>query len=150
VSTTAKATSTSASSPAASPLSFCPAARTKFQYFGVNESGAEFGEGNLPGTLGKDYIWPTTSSIDAFMNQGMNFFRVPFLWERLSPNGMTGAFDQTYLADLTSLVNHITGKGGFVAIEPHNYFRYSKLHLRDISLTQIDHIHHRGSTRQCG
>jgi endoglucanase len=29
-----------------------------FKWFGVNESGAEFGAGNLPGTLGKDYTWP--------------------------------------------------------------------------------------------
>jgi len=31
-----------------------------FQFFGVNQSGAEFGNGNLPGTLNKDYIWPPT------------------------------------------------------------------------------------------
>lgn len=29
-----------------------------FKWFGVNESGAEFGQGNIPGTLGKDYTWP--------------------------------------------------------------------------------------------
>lgn len=29
---------------------------SKFQFFGVNESGAEFGNGNLPGALGTDYI----------------------------------------------------------------------------------------------
>ena len=32
----------------------------KFTYFGVNESGAEFGNGNLPGQLNKDYTWPLT------------------------------------------------------------------------------------------
>ena len=31
---------------------------SKFQWFGVNESGAEFGSGSIPGELGKDYIWP--------------------------------------------------------------------------------------------
>ena len=31
---------------------------SKFQFFGVNESGAEFGSGSLPGTLGTDYTWP--------------------------------------------------------------------------------------------
>jgi endoglucanase len=39
-------------------------AKGKFLFTGSNESGGEFGEGNLPGTLNKDYIWPTTSSID--------------------------------------------------------------------------------------
>jgi endoglucanase len=36
----------------------------KFLFTGSNEAGGEFGEGNLPGTLGKDYTWPTTKSID--------------------------------------------------------------------------------------
>ncbi len=29
-----------------------------FKWFGMNESGAEFGSGNLPGTEGTDYTWP--------------------------------------------------------------------------------------------
>ena len=29
-----------------------------FEFFGVNESGAEFGNLNLPGVLGTDYTWP--------------------------------------------------------------------------------------------
>ena len=37
---------------------------TKFDYFGVNESGAEFGNNKIPGTLGTDYTWPSPSSID--------------------------------------------------------------------------------------
>jgi endoglucanase len=32
----------------------------KFQWFGVNESGAEFGNAALPGQLNKDYTWPPT------------------------------------------------------------------------------------------
>lgn len=35
-----------------------------FQFFGVNEAGAEFGGNNLPGVVDKDYAWPSTSSID--------------------------------------------------------------------------------------
>lgn len=34
--------------------------RKNFTWFGVNESGAEFGNGNIPGTLGTDYTWPVT------------------------------------------------------------------------------------------
>ena len=34
-----------------------------FKYFGVNESGGEFGSA-LPGQLGRDYTWPVTSTID--------------------------------------------------------------------------------------
>jgi hypothetical protein len=38
--------------------------RGNFWFAGVNESGAEFGSGNIPGTKGTDYTWPVTSSID--------------------------------------------------------------------------------------
>jgi len=38
--------------------------KSKFQFTGVNESGAEFGNKNLPGQLGKDYTWPAKSAID--------------------------------------------------------------------------------------
>ena len=31
-----------------------------FKFFGVNESGAEFGNTAIPGQLGKDYTWPLT------------------------------------------------------------------------------------------
>jgi endoglucanase len=31
-----------------------------FQFFGINESGAEFGNTAFPGQLNKDYTWPVT------------------------------------------------------------------------------------------
>ncbi|ESK89100.1 glycoside hydrolase family 5 protein [Moniliophthora roreri MCA 2997] len=112
---------------APAPLaSECTDAHT-FTYFGVNESGAEFGNQNIPGELGTDYTWPSPSSIDYFVGQGFNFFRVPFQLERLAPpaTGITGAFDETYLGDLVETVNYITGKDAFVAIEPHNFLIYN-------------------------
>ena len=41
----------------------CPN-RTKFQFFGVNEAGAEFGQNTIPGAEGTEYTWPSPSSID--------------------------------------------------------------------------------------
>jgi endoglucanase len=38
--------------------------RSNFWFAGVNESGAEFGNKNIPGKLGTDYTWPLTSSIE--------------------------------------------------------------------------------------
>jgi endoglucanase len=38
--------------------------RSNFWFAGVNESGAEFGNTKIPGTLGTDYTWPLTSSVD--------------------------------------------------------------------------------------
>jgi len=47
--------------------------------------------------------------------------------ERISPpaNGLTGAFDPTYLAGLTTIATYITGKGGFAVLDPHNYMSYN-------------------------
>lgn len=76
---------------------------SSFTWVGVNESGAEFGESNLPGTLGTDYTWPDTSKIQVLRDAGMNIFRIPFLMERVAPNGMTGTLDSTYLGDLKTV-----------------------------------------------
>lgn len=37
---------------------------SKLRFFGINESGAEFGEGTKPGVYGKDYTWYNLSTID--------------------------------------------------------------------------------------
>lgn len=118
----------SGTSTASAPSSsLCSGSRTPFQFFGVNESGAEFGNLNIPGVLGTDYTWPSPSSIDFFMGKGMNTFRIPFLMERLVPpaTGITGPLDQTYLGGLQTIVNYITGKGGFALIDPHNFMIYN-------------------------
>ncbi|KAJ4365026.1 hypothetical protein N0V83_008642 [Neocucurbitaria cava] len=99
-------------------------AANKLKFFGINESGAEFGEKNFTGVYGKEFIWYDLNTIDQFMNQGMNMFRLNFLMERLTPNSLTGAFDPLYLGNLTQQVNHITQKGAYAMIQPHNYGRF--------------------------
>ena len=37
---------------------------TKLKFFGVNESGAEFGSTNIPGVYGTDYTWYNLTTID--------------------------------------------------------------------------------------
>ncbi|KAK0204881.1 glycoside hydrolase superfamily [Desarmillaria ectypa] len=113
----------------------CSGHLTKFEYFGVNESGAEFGSGNIPGVLGTDYIFPAESSIDYFVGQGFNFFRLPFLLERLAPpaTGITSTFNKDYLNLIKSTVEYATGKGAYIAIEPHNYLIYNGATLTSTS-----------------
>ncbi|KAH7419143.1 glycoside hydrolase superfamily [Cadophora sp. MPI-SDFR-AT-0126] len=94
------------------------------QWLGVNESGAEFGQANIPGVLGTDYTWPLTTTIDTLTGKGMNIFRIPFLMERLAQGTMTVALDKTYLGDLSSLVSHITAAGAYAVLDPHNFGRY--------------------------
>lgn len=49
----------------AAPATGTPRKRkSSFEFTGVNESGAEFGNTAIPGQLGKDYIWPVHSTID--------------------------------------------------------------------------------------
>ena len=50
----------------------------KMKWFGINESGAEFGEKNFTGVYGKEYTWYDLNTIDQFMAQGMNMFRLNF------------------------------------------------------------------------
>ncbi|RAL03529.1 putative extracellular endoglucanase/cellulase [Aspergillus ibericus CBS 121593] len=94
-----------------------------FKWVGTSESGAEFGSA-LPGTLGTDYTWPDTSKIEILRNKGMNIFRIPFLMERLTPNGITGSFASTYLSDLKSTVEYVTNSGAYAVLDPHNYGRF--------------------------
>ncbi|ORY64140.1 glycoside hydrolase family 5 protein [Pseudomassariella vexata] len=98
--------------------------KSKFQFTGVNESGAEFGNTALPGQLGKDFTWPAHSAIDTMVGQGMNTFRVATMMERIIPTQLTGTFNETYVAGLDDIVSYITGKGAYAIIDPHNFGRY--------------------------
>jgi len=97
---------------------------SSLQFIGVNQAVAEFGN-NIPGSYGTDYTYPTTASIDYFVNKGMNIFRVPFLWERMQTS-LNGALSTTELGYLDAIVNYVTKtKGVYCLIDPHNYARYS-------------------------
>lgn len=50
----------------------------KLRWFGINESGAEFGDKNYTGVYGKQYIWYDLNTIDQFIEQGMNVIRLNF------------------------------------------------------------------------
>jgi endoglucanase len=93
-------------------------------------SGAEFGEQNLPGTFGTDYIYPDPNyatgytSQDYFVGKGLNTFRLAFRWERLQ-HTLNGAFDAAEMQRLDTTVTDMTGKGASVILDPHNYARYN-------------------------
>jgi endoglucanase len=90
---------------------------------GVNLSSAEWGEGNLPGTFGTDYTYPTTEELDYFASKGMNVVRVAFRWERLQQT-LGADLDATELARLDAVVGYATSHGLAVILDPHNYARY--------------------------
>jgi endoglucanase len=123
IATFSKISVPNATSTAALPTS--ASASRVFQWFGVNESGAEFGNTAIPGELGKDYTWPNTSSIEILMKRRMNIFRIPILMERIAPETMTSALNDTYLSGLSTTVSFITGAGGHAVIDSHNFGRYA-------------------------
>jgi endoglucanase len=96
---------------------------------GVSLAGAEFaadawGGGELPGTYGVHYTYPTQSEVNYFKGKGMNTIRLPFRWERLQ-RSLYGSFDTTELNRLKTFVNQTTAKGVNVVLDPHNYARYN-------------------------
>ncbi|CZT52834.1 probable cellulase precursor [Rhynchosporium secalis] len=132
-STTTKAamsSSTSRTSSAAPPTS---TGSGKFKWFGINESGAEFGQATLPGVWGTHFTFPANSALDTLISSGYNIFRVPFAMERLAPSGISAAFGPAYLANLTATVNYITSKGAYAVLDPHNYGRYNGAIIADVS-----------------
>ncbi|KAL2145908.1 hypothetical protein VTI28DRAFT_5990 [Corynascus sepedonium] len=104
----------------------------KFKFVGINQSCAEFGQDTLPGQLDKHYTWPATSSIDTLLETGMNTVRVPFMMERLIPEQLTGTVNETYSQGLIDTVAHITGKGAYAIIDPHNFGRYYEEIITDV------------------
>lgn len=53
--------------------------------------------------------------------------------ERLLPDGMTGSYDEAYLANLTESVEHVTSSGAYALIDPHNYGRFNGDIITDTS-----------------
>jgi len=101
-----------------------PASGTTLAYRGVSLASAEFAEGNLPGTYGSDYTYPTAAEVDYFAGKHMNVVRLPFRWERLQ-RSLNAGFDAAELGRLDAFVASATAKGMNVVLDPHNYARYS-------------------------
>lgn len=109
--------------PAPSPAPSPPPAPASASWRGVSLAGAEFGEGQLPGTYGSDYIYPSVASVDYFRAKGMNVVRLAFRWERLQPT-LNQAFDATEMGRLKTFVDGVTAAGTTVLLDPHNYARW--------------------------
>jgi endoglucanase len=90
---------------------------------GVSLAGADFGEGNLPGTYLTDYIYPDQTEVNYFKGKNMSTVRLPFRWERLQRT-LGGEFDAAEVSRLDGFVAAATASGVYVAVDPHNYARY--------------------------
>ncbi|MGE0652008.1 MAG: glycoside hydrolase family 5 protein [Alphaproteobacteria bacterium] len=92
---------------------------------GVNMAGAEFRAKVLPGRMGRDYTYPSELDLNYFLNKGFNTIRFPFRWERLQRT-LGGPFDAEEAVQLDKVVRHVTGQGGYIILDPHNYARYNR------------------------
>jgi len=110
-------------------------ASAKILYAGVNESGGEFGLGNvngtiigLPGEFGVDYAFINKTTVAQFVQDGANLFRVTFLMERMCPLefGLGSKFNETYFYLYQDAVDFITyNQSSYAILDPHNYMRYN-------------------------
>ncbi|KAK6955403.1 hypothetical protein Daesc_003040 [Daldinia eschscholtzii] len=104
-----------------------------FQFTGVSESGAEFGNQAIPGRLGKDYTWPDHNAISTLIQKGFNTFRIPIMMERIIPEKLTGSVNETYAAGLDDIVKFITNQGAYAVVDPHNFGRYYNNIITDVA-----------------
>lgn len=62
-SSNAVTSTTTTSAPTTGPTTPVRSGTGKFKWMGINESGAEFGDGKFPGVQGTDYQFPTEATI---------------------------------------------------------------------------------------
>jgi endoglucanase len=99
------------------------AAATSVRYTGINIAGGDFGAKKLPGTYGRDYIYPDPDTIDYFAAKGMSIIRVPVLWERLQRQ-LGSALNKGEMRRLDAVIKHAKFKGMRVILDVHNYAGY--------------------------
>jgi endoglucanase len=93
------------------------------EYSGVNLPAGSFGAETVPGTYGKDYIYPQAATLDYFAGKNMNVARVALLWERLQRQ-LLRDLDKDEIVRLDAVIDHAASKGMRVIVDIHNYARY--------------------------
>jgi endoglucanase len=89
--------------------------------FGVNLSGAEFGE-NFPGKYNADYTYPNAEELDYYKSKGLTLIRLPFKWERIQPE-LGGALDMNELNRMKIFIDLCNERNMLVIPDMHNYAR---------------------------
>jgi endoglucanase len=96
---------------------------------GVNLASASFGGSR--GRHGTDYVYPVEPfapgyrSPSYFVSNGMNSFRLAFLWERLQPK-LNEPLDPAETKRLVGATNELLKLGVWVVLDVHNYARYKE------------------------
>lgn len=90
---------------------------------GINLCGAEFGFDNLPGTINKDYTYPTEKEIDYFANKGFKIMALPFRWERIQ-HKINGELDTAELQEIKNFIRKCSNYNVQVSLTMQNFAVY--------------------------
>ena len=95
---------------------------------GVNMAGAEFNPSRMPGTLFKDYTYPSEADLRYFAERGANVIRLPFRWERVqrTPGSPLDAGEVAQLAKVVTVGREL---GLCVILDLHNFGLYASKSL---------------------
>ena len=89
------------------------------QLFGVNLSGAEFGDG-YELNYGTDYVYPSPEFLNYYHSRGLKLIRLPFKWERVQYD-LNGPLDTDELARMDYFLDQADARGMMVILDMHNY-----------------------------
>ena len=121
----------SSSTPVTYPTPTLPSAE-----IGVNLSGGEFAADKLPGRLGTDYVWPTSTEINYYDTRGFTLARIPFLPERICP-AIGGGLNAVYRDALLAAVDAVRAKGMWAVLDLHGFWQYNGAFITEAQLTYI-------------
>lgn len=107
---------------------------------GVNLSGAEFGQDEIPGVFGVDYTYNSETSFRYFAAKNLGLIRLPVRWERLQPV-LGGPLDTGNVALLKGDLAWAAAHGANVIIDIHNYGRYSINENGTLNVYVLDNVY---------
>jgi aryl-phospho-beta-D-glucosidase BglC (GH1 family) len=90
-------------------------------FLGVNLASACGGQ--VPGTLGQNYTYPSVQDLQYFKSKGVRLFRFPFKWERMQ-HDVNGALDLDLdVAKMKEVIAEAERLGMYVMPDMHNFCR---------------------------
>ena len=92
---------------------------------GVSLAGGDFyvPKQGVRGIFNKDFWYPNADEMDYFQSKGVNFVRIPFMWETLQPE-LSKPFLEDEMQRYKAVVKLATSRHMAVLIDPHNYARH--------------------------
>jgi endoglucanase len=92
---------------------------------GVNVAGAEGGSkkggtSDYPGVPSKDYIYPSASKVQPWLDKKAAIIRYPIAWERAQPD-LNGPLLDTFTKAVDPMVDLVTATGAIINLDIHNY-----------------------------